>query len=150
MDTVSNGSRYGLWTVVDATREPDYKVMCKCDCGTERRVLRHKLTAGQSTSCGCMRDRQRNARVANLARGVSWPALAPERAGAVEPGARFGRWVAQTVPYSETGARNTFAVCKCDCGTERPVLVWHLMAGRTKSCGCLRRDGAKARVASVG
>lgn len=149
MDKMSNGSRYGLWTVVDASREPDYKVKCVCACGTERRVLRHKLTAGQTKSCGCERDSSRNRRVADLARGVAWPELAPEKDAVVEPGARFGRWTALSIPFSETGARNRVALCQCECGNERTVLAWHLTAGRSKSCGCLRRDGARARAASV-
>ena len=31
-------------------------------------------------------------------------------------------------------------LCRCRCGNERRVLVYHLLDGSTKSCGCLRRE----------
>jgi hypothetical protein len=50
-------SRYGNWTVVDASVRA--RVICRCDCGTERAVslydLMRKDPSQRSTSCGCMR-----------------------------------------------------------------------------------------------
>ena len=31
-------------------------------------------------------------------------------------------------------------LCRCRCGNERRVLVYHLLDGSTKSCGCLQRE----------
>ena len=31
-------------------------------------------------------------------------------------------------------------LCRCRCGNERRVLVYHLLDGSTKSCGCLHRE----------
>ena len=31
-------------------------------------------------------------------------------------------------------------LCRCRCGNERRVLVYHLLDGSTRSCGCLRRE----------
>lgn len=54
---------YGNWTVlaVDTQRpaqpngaKPIY-LICKCQCGTIKSVRKAFLTAGQSTSCGCMK-----------------------------------------------------------------------------------------------
>jgi hypothetical protein len=132
-------TRYGRWTIIDPTvsyRAHD-RVSVRCDCGTERQVKYQKLTQGESKSCGCLR-RDRMA-------GKVWPNLAPDRSRRVEPGARFGRWTALTLPYSQPGARNRFADCRCDCGTERPVVAGHLLSGHTKSCGCLLRDANRVR-----
>jgi hypothetical protein len=130
--------RYGRWTVIDQTNQGDGKALCRCECGTERRVLRHKLTSGQSTSCGCYRN--------DFLRGKDWPDLAPERDAHVEPGARFGRWTVLTHP--EAG-HNRAAWCRCDCGTERKVAVINLLSGKSKSCGCLLRDAGRARYRSA-
>ena len=35
-------------------------------------------------------------------------------------------------------------VCRCDCGTIKPVLAQSLLEGSIKSCGCLRAETARA------
>jgi len=58
-------------------------------------------------------------------------------------GQRFGRL---TVLGPETGTNRTRWRCLCDCGKETVVgSSFHLTSGNTKSCGCLRRDTARAR-----
>lgn len=49
------GRRYGRWTVVGESERAlkDAWVPCRCECGTERRVMRQSLTRGLSTSCRC-------------------------------------------------------------------------------------------------
>lgn len=56
----------------------------------------------------------------------------------VYPDQRFTRLVV----IRETVKRNgkQYALCRCDCGTEREVDIYGLLAGRTKSCGCLSRE----------
>lgn len=36
-------------------------------------------------------------------------------------------------------------VCKCDCGNEVFVEGWHFHSGKTKSCGCIRKETDKIR-----
>jgi len=36
--------------------------------------------------------------------------------------------------------------CRCSCGRERIVLGAYLLAGRTRSCGCLRAERARASI----
>lgn len=31
-------------------------------------------------------------------------------------------------------------LCRCECGTEKPVRAGHLTEGRTVSCGCYKRE----------
>ncbi len=57
----------------------------------------------------------------------------------VRPDARFGRWT--VVSFAGDKKWN----CRCDCGTERPVLTSALGTGRSQSCGCTT---GRARVPS--
>ena len=41
-------------------------------------------------------------------------------------------------------------LCRCRCGNERRVLVYHLLSGNTKSCGCLKRELDRERNTSHG
>lgn len=53
---VNINDRIGLWTVIGdreaSGHTPTY--LCRCDCGTERRVGVTDLVRGSSRSCGCM------------------------------------------------------------------------------------------------
>jgi hypothetical protein len=51
-------------------------------------------------------------------------------------GQRFNRWtVVRREPKSSW-------LCRCDCGTERVVQATALKSGRSKSCGCYKKDHA--------
>lgn len=58
----------------------------------------------------------------------------------VTTGQRFGRWV---VLATLTGSRTE---CVCDCGTQRVVRTCDIIAGRSKSCGCIAVELNAARV----
>ena len=54
-------------------------------------------------------------------------------------GQRFGNWTV----ISEIDAIRS--LCKCDCGTVKPVTRTSLKQGTSKSCGCLSKEHAKKR-----
>lgn len=56
-------------------------------------------------------------------------------------GQRFGRLVA--LKRGPTQGKKATWLCRCDCGTEKLAQYWSLVAGYTKSCGCLRQEIAK-------
>lgn len=49
------GQRFGKWTVIKHLQKQYY--LCRCECGTEKRVYRGNLTSGRSASCGCQTKR---------------------------------------------------------------------------------------------
>lgn len=53
----------------------------------------------------------------------------------LEVGERFGRWEVIAL----TGVQQ-YLVCKCDCGTERPVFRNSLVNGTSVSCGCYNKE----------
>lgn len=58
-------------------------------------------------------------------------------------GLTFGRWTVLELGepiYYEGRVRDHKYLCKCKCGTERFVSGSSLLQGRTKSCGCLRKE----------
>jgi len=57
-------------------------------------------------------------------------------------GQRFGRLIC--LERVKDG-RTTKYVCYCNCGKETTVLHDHLKYGRTKSCGCIRREVSRNR-----
>ena len=62
-------------------------------------------------------------------------------------GQTFGRWtVLSRAPNRGTRAAWT---CKCQCGTIRDVLGCHLKSGKSKSCGCLKRESLQQRTINL-
>ena len=48
---------------------------------------------------------------------------------------RYGKWV-----VLGTAERRGCILCKCDCGTVREVRKDHLKDGRSRSCGCIKKE----------
>ena len=59
-------------------------------------------------------------------------------------GERFGRLVA-VARVGASKSRNVRWLCRCDCGSDVTVSSSALVAGATRSCGCLRTDLASER-----
>ncbi len=53
-------------------------------------------------------------------------------------GRRFGRWT--VVSPAETVNSAKMWTCRCDCGTVKTVRRTALVSGRSRSCGCLKRE----------
>lgn len=51
---------------------------------------------------------------------------------------RYGRWL---VVGPAEGRR---VMCRCDCGTTRPVMLFSLKRGESTSCGCMRSEMQKS------
>lgn len=65
------GNRYGKLVVSDLSdRKRHYK--CKCDCGREVVVLKYNLLKGNSTSCGCVRLKQKGLSTKYPSEHSSW------------------------------------------------------------------------------
>lgn len=72
--------------------------------------------------------------------------MTAKKAIVVQSGQRFGRLTVtdpdvRVYKGSSPWARRA-ATCRCDCGAETTVLIYHLADGRTRSCGCLHRERA--------
>ncbi len=48
------GERHDRWLTLEPARICTDKILCRCDCGTEKRVAAFSLRQGTSQSCGCL------------------------------------------------------------------------------------------------
>lgn len=56
-------------------------------------------------------------------------------------GMRFGSWAVLSRAENNADGRAMWN-CKCDCGTRRAVLGKTLLSGKSKCCGCTRKESA--------
>lgn len=130
------GKRFGKLVVKSENIEAGKKVFkdgnivstipyydCLCDCGTMVTVAGNALRSGNTKSCGyCYTGEDLTGKV-------------------------FGRLtVIERSGYKFSGGENLATwKCKCVCGNYIDVTTAALKSGNTKSCGCLIKDGLKAR-----
>lgn len=126
MDLV--GTKFGELTIIspDTYKNGKYYWNCQCSCGKMISTEESNLKAGKSKSCAeCAHKR-----------------VALERALHNVPiGSKFGRLtVLEKVPAKNPNDTKAYFRCKCDCGKETIVASDALRNGKTKSCGCYRKD----------
>lgn len=111
------GKTFGWWTVLHLTKNTNKSRhaywLCRCTCGAEVAVSGPSLRNGASTKCRTCSYR-----------------LHPQRRDVV--GKRYGKWtVLADAGYIN---RTRYALCICECGTERRVTVPNLISGRSVQC----------------
>jgi hypothetical protein len=52
---IRTGERFGLLTALEDGIASDSQPLCRCECGTEKRLLARNLRRGLSRTCGCSR-----------------------------------------------------------------------------------------------
>ncbi len=118
--------RFGKLTVIRATdqREQGYQMWeCRCDCGNTVLVNTKDLKRKKNISCGCTTPK--------------YPARRGKIAEDLE-GQRFG--MLTVLRRGESRKGRACWICVCDCGNTCEVRAAQLKSGKTRSCGCLRRE----------
>jgi hypothetical protein len=127
------GRQFGLLTVesYQGTRPQGHGTvrlwLCRCRCGKTIVTQTSSLLAGHTKSCGCSR------------RGKHFRNLLHSRFSMLTVVGYSG------VGYDSRGKTGRLWRCKCDCGEFIITRANSLLMGKTRSCGCLRRDKASAR-----
>lgn len=127
------GKKFGRWIVLSQAGINNHRKslwLCKCECGTEKVIVAGSLTNGLSKSCGCYHEDKISKNLRSK---------------------KFGRLLV----LDKVGKNKDNALlwkCVCDCGNEVVVKGRCLIAGNTKSCGCLQKDyfNRKFKVSLVG
>jgi hypothetical protein len=52
---VAAGSRFSRWVLLEPAIGASDHPLCRCECGTESRILMSSLSSQHSRSCGCLR-----------------------------------------------------------------------------------------------
>lgn len=98
------------------------KAICRCKCGNEKPLEIYRVIHGYVTDCGCSKTMIKD----------YTPYV----------GKKFNRLtVLEVLPrehYERGGIKPVKVRCKCECGRERVIMLQKILAGITKSCGCLR------------
>ena len=114
------GQKINSWTILEYI-ESERKFICKCECGTIKRVNCYNLINNQSKDCGCGR-RNKMSEIRSIESLV---------------GQIFGKLtVIEEIGKNKYG--KTICKCKCECGNETKVLSNSLRTGHTLSCGCTK------------
>ena len=115
------GQRFGKLTVIERVENSkDNKAQwkCKCDCGRICTSIGRLLITGRKKTCGhCKRYKDLTGEV-------------------------FGRLI--VLGFSHYRKDRIYWNCKCECGNEKAIDGAELRRGKTKSCGCLGRERARA------
>lgn len=108
------GQRFGHLIALKPleTKKGETYWRCSCDCGNVKDVVLTSLLSGNTTSCGCQMNKNKD--ITNQ---------------------RFGHLIA-LYPLEEKHQGRTVWHCCCDCGNEKDVVVTNLTTGITTSCGC--------------
>ena len=111
---VEIGKRFGKLTIIKdlGVIKKDTMVLCKCDCGREKKRRYCDFKKGRYKTCGC-------------------------REGINYTGKRYNNMTIIKELGSINGHRRI--IYKCDCGTERITLLGKVIRNETKSCGCIGR-----------
>ena len=117
------GELYVLYRVGTAkNRTPILK--CLCSCGNYTDVRANHLMHKHTVSCGCIQPKAvSKACINNLI------------------GKRFGMLTVVSLNKRRM-TRATYWDCICDCGNKTTVFVRNLHSGKTRSCGCLKKNNS--------
>jgi len=115
------GSVIGRWTLTDKyTFSPkgERKILCHCECGTERYVLERSLKYGGSLSCGCLKKEYDSQKAYDLT------------------GQTFGELTVIRKAVNQRKNGGVWWTCSCSCGNNCDVPATLLVKGRKTHCGC--------------
>ncbi len=115
------GQKIHKWTVLEIKNDRRHAdAICKCECGTIKRVVIRNLINDCSKDCGCGRKtRLSEIKSKNLV------------------GLKFGRLTVEELLDGSNKFNRRMYKCKCDCGNEIVVPSSSLTTNHTLSCGCL-------------
>ena len=121
--TILNG-----WKIVDIKTYDDRHctyALAQCKCGNVIETPLTHINTGKIVDCGCGRKRR------------MYDAILLKYQHLI--GQHINGWsVMEILPKYIDG--HTFALCRCRCGTEKPVRLTYLLNGRSKDCGCGRKE----------
>lgn len=112
------GQQFSAWQVIKHDQGRYWICKCMLCNNTVKSIHASSLKSGSSKSCGCQHTNNR------LKEDLT--------------GRTFGNW--KVLSYAEDG--NWVCECQCNNKTIKIIARANLVLGKTKSCGCLRRESS--------
>jgi hypothetical protein len=125
-----SGQKFTRLTVIKRSHERKIKGrtriywLCRCECGKETVVGRDSLISENTRSCGCL-QREITQRCEDIV------------------GKTFGRLTVVDKSLKRSKCGHRLWTCRCSCGNYKDVSGISLIAGNTRSCGCLHAEAMR-------
>lgn len=118
------GQQFGNLKVIsfDKTVKGVSKWICECSCGQIKSVYGTNLTRGLSNSCGCQKSKLLKTKLIDDITGN-----------------KYGKLKVISL-YDDGKGRDAKFECLCDCGNKKVAYGKDLKTGKTKSCGCIKKE----------
>lgn len=123
------GTKINKWTILDIiiyeNKHHTY-VLAKCDCGTIKEVRLSYIINNKIKDCGCEHQKRLNEaakkKYEHLINTIinGWTIL-----DIIPPNGKYS---------------HTLAICQCQCGEIKEVRLSYVINGRSKDCGCGRKE----------
>lgn len=126
------GNKINKFTILDIiiyeNKQHTY-ALAKCDCGIIKEVRLSYLMNNKVVDCGCGHQSRLNEKIINKYNHLI--------------NTEINGWtILDIIPPNEKH-NYTCAMCKCQCGTIKEVKLSYITNGRSKDCGCGRKESLK-------
>ena len=116
------------WTILDIIADSNRHhtfALAKCKCGTVKEVRLTYIINNKTKDCGCgHKQRLSDAVIKKYEHLIH---------------TKINRWtVLKIIPPAEK--TKTYALCQCQCGVVKEVNISYLLNGKSKDCGCGRKE----------
>ena len=135
-----SNQQFGLLTAKYRTENRGTRTMwvCECECGVVKPVPAQDLTQHKTISCGCQNRAKASQRMLEYNLNNQ----------SIQLGDKFG--LLEVIEYEGLRKQNSrnknesWYICKCQCGTIKPIRGNDLQTGAIISCGCVCSVGEMA------
>lgn len=110
--------------------------ICRCSCGTEKIIRGGDIHTGATQSCGCL-AREEARKFLQQRRDAG---LRTGRTPRDLTGESFGKLTVVSRAEHTNARHEPFWHCDCECGGKTVTNGSDLTRGRSKSCGCSRKQ----------
>jgi hypothetical protein len=121
--------KYGNLTLLEEKWDKNDKILCRCDCGVEKRLDWWNVKSGNTSSCGCLKKKMMAICAKRMFTGktpVNFIDYSGKRIGSINVLKRIHDVRLHTTTY----------LVQCDCGTEFDVEISNLRKGKYLKCSC--------------
>lgn len=123
------GEQINNWKILDIIADSDKThtyAIAQCKCGTIKELRLSYIINNKIIDCGCgFKERQKEKTLKKYEYLIN---------------TSINGWTILNIIPPDENHKKTFAMCKCQCGTIKEVRISYILDGRSKDCGCGRKN----------